>query len=104
MHLSPEKEAPFPNLRRENYRVTSEADWKYNCIAHAAGKDDAPWWPAVEGTEGVSGPRALPEKSRWKASWPPRAPWVTSRVTVPTRRSALKRWPSTGMPAEPPPM
>jgi hypothetical protein len=56
MHLSPEKEALFPNLRRDDYSVTSEADWRYNCIAHAAGKSDAPWWPAEEGTEGVFWP------------------------------------------------
>src|SRR5947207_9629319 len=59
MHLSPEKEAAFPNLRPEDYRVTSEADWRYNCIAHAAGKNDAPWWPADEGTEGVFWPEGI---------------------------------------------
>jgi hypothetical protein len=59
MHLSPEKEALFPNLRREDYRVTSESDWRYNCIAHAAGKKDAPWWPADEGTEGVFWPEGI---------------------------------------------
>jgi hypothetical protein len=38
------KEA-LPNLRADNYRITSAANWKYNCIAWAAGSDSAWWWP-----------------------------------------------------------
>jgi hypothetical protein len=61
MHLSLEKEANFPNLRRGNYRVTSEEDPVYNCIAHAAGRDDGWWWP-VDGIDGVVWPGGLERK------------------------------------------
>src|SRR5262245_55933835 len=61
-HLSPDHEAPFPNLRKEDYHVTSEADPDYNCIAHAAGRSDAPWWPVEEGTEGVFWPEGVPRE------------------------------------------
>jgi hypothetical protein len=44
-HLPIEKEAVFPNLRREEYLVTSTETPDYNCIAHAAGFDDNWWWP-----------------------------------------------------------
>lgn len=43
--LSSDRESHFPNLRRGEYRVTSEETPRYNCIAHAAGKEDAWWWP-----------------------------------------------------------
>ena len=36
--------------------MTSEADSAYNCVAHAAGKKDLPWWPMEEGVEGVFWP------------------------------------------------
>jgi hypothetical protein len=58
-YLSPEREAVFPKLRREDYHVTSEEDWTYNCIAYAAGRSDAPWWPIEEDTEGVVWPEGL---------------------------------------------
>lgn len=35
----------FPNLALANYRITSQADSSYNCIAWAAGVSDAWWWP-----------------------------------------------------------
>lgn len=43
--LSVDKEARFPNLTRGEYEVTSAETPDYNCIAHAAGKDDNWWWP-----------------------------------------------------------
>ncbi|MGH6736855.1 MAG: DUF7689 domain-containing protein [Acidobacteriota bacterium] len=43
--LSVDKEARFPNLDRSDYQVTSDETADYNCIAHAAGKDDNWWWP-----------------------------------------------------------
>jgi hypothetical protein len=43
--LSVDREAHFPNLTRGEYEVTSEESPYYNCIAHAAGKDDNWWWP-----------------------------------------------------------
>jgi hypothetical protein len=58
-HLSPEKEAVFPNLRRDNYHVTSDEDTDFNCIAHAVDRNDAPWWPVEEGTEGVFWPEGI---------------------------------------------
>ncbi|MBI4431633.1 MAG: hypothetical protein HY587_07990 [Candidatus Omnitrophica bacterium] len=38
-------EEKFPNLKRESYRITSEATTQYNCIAWAIEKDDLVWWP-----------------------------------------------------------
>lgn len=43
--LSFDKEARFPNLTRGEYEVTSNETADYNCIAHAAGKNDNWWWP-----------------------------------------------------------
>ncbi len=45
MYLERDKEVYFPRLRQGEYRVTSEPTPRYNCIAHAIGKDDAWWWP-----------------------------------------------------------
>ena len=58
MRLSLEKEACFPNLRRDNYRITSAEDAIYNCIAHAAGCDDSWWWP-LAGVDGVTWPEGV---------------------------------------------
>jgi hypothetical protein len=44
-HLDVQREAYFPNLRRDQYRITSDETPNYNCIAHAAGADNRPWWP-----------------------------------------------------------
>lgn len=41
----PALESAFPNLARTPYRETSPQDGFYNCIAWAAGLDDAWWWP-----------------------------------------------------------
>jgi hypothetical protein len=38
-------DALFPRLRVAGYRVTSAPDAVYNCIAWAAGVEDAWWWP-----------------------------------------------------------
>jgi hypothetical protein len=38
-------ETYFPNLTRLGYRLTSAADVKYKCIAWAADRTDAWWWP-----------------------------------------------------------
>ncbi len=45
MPLEPYKEVRFPNLNRDEYRVTSPASDRYNCIAWAAGDADNWWWP-----------------------------------------------------------
>lgn len=39
-------EAKFPRLRRHGFRVTSDPDVTYNCIAWAAGDEARWWWPA----------------------------------------------------------
>lgn len=39
-------EARFPNLKRSEYRKTSEKNIVYNCIAHAAEVDTLWWWPS----------------------------------------------------------
>ncbi len=44
-YLTIEQEAWFPNLKRENYLVTSLPTSDYNCIAHAAGMNNNWWWP-----------------------------------------------------------
>lgn len=38
-------ETHFPNLRAEGYKVTSDSDLRYNCIAWAAGDETRWWWP-----------------------------------------------------------
>jgi hypothetical protein len=35
----------FPRLRGSGYRVTSESDDVYNCVAWAVGVKDKWWWP-----------------------------------------------------------
>jgi len=42
---SPSLERAFPSLRRGEYRITSPADGRYNCIAFAAGDTTRYWWP-----------------------------------------------------------
>ena len=61
-HLRADREAVFPNLRKEDYRVTSEEDTDYNCLAHAADKNDTWWWPMPEEVEGVFWPRDVPRE------------------------------------------
>lgn len=46
--MSAELEALFPNLKAQGYRDTSNRGGGYNCIAWAAGKDDA-WWEPIPG-------------------------------------------------------
>ena len=38
-------ESWFPNLVAGEYRITSEIDYRYNCIAWAVGSTDRFWWP-----------------------------------------------------------
>lgn len=40
-----ELEAVFPGLRSSKYARTSPPDWRYNCIAWAAGDSSTVWWP-----------------------------------------------------------
>lgn len=42
-------EHTFPNLKPDNYRVTSPQDTAYNCIAWAAGDSSRWWWPSPYG-------------------------------------------------------
>jgi hypothetical protein len=60
-------ENEFPRFRKEEYRVTSPADWKYNCIAYAAGECAAPWWPSDAETEGVFWPPEAPREETMDA-------------------------------------
>lgn len=57
--LHPKREAVFPNIRAEGYEVTSDEDDDYNCIAHAADKKNARWWPATH-VDGVYWPKDAP--------------------------------------------
>jgi hypothetical protein len=40
-----ELESNFPRLRGTNYKITSPASHRYNCIAWAANDDSKFWWP-----------------------------------------------------------
>jgi hypothetical protein len=40
----------FPGLRGTDYRITSPADVRYNCIAWAVGEAWRRWWPADPAT------------------------------------------------------
>jgi hypothetical protein len=66
-HLPFDREAVFPKLRRGDYRVTSDEDESYNCIAHAAGKDDNWWWPVDADVEGVHWPDGVELKEAIEA-------------------------------------
>jgi hypothetical protein len=44
--------ALFPRLRTAAFRVTSERDPVYNCVAWAAGVTDDWWWPLEDPAEG----------------------------------------------------
>ena len=61
-YLSDAREGQFPGLRRDDYRVMSDADEKYNCIAHAAGINTIPWWPEEISTEEVFWPPGVPRE------------------------------------------
>jgi hypothetical protein len=54
-----DREAVFPQLRRDDYRKTSSEDSKYNCIAHAANKNNSWWWPVRGSIEGVYWPNGV---------------------------------------------
>jgi hypothetical protein len=43
--------ALFPRLQKATFRVTSDADAVYNCIAWAAGVTNDWWWPLEDPTE-----------------------------------------------------
>jgi hypothetical protein len=47
--LPPDDEHDFPNLRRIGYRITSDNDARYNCIAYAAGESHRWWQPGYSG-------------------------------------------------------
>jgi hypothetical protein len=67
MDARPNLEALFPSLSGSVYHVTSVPDEAYNCIAHAAGKDDTPWWPAAEGTPDVYWPHGVAREETLEA-------------------------------------
>lgn len=48
MPLELYEEDSFPNLNRDEYRVTSPVSDRYNCIAWAAGDDTDWWWPTPD--------------------------------------------------------
>ena len=39
----------FPNLNPQNHSPTSPVDFRYNCIAWAAGDQTRKWWPDAFG-------------------------------------------------------
>lgn len=55
----PDFSSVFPNLHSADYRITSDATPRYNCIAWAAGKDDNWWWPPG-GLQGYHWPTGVP--------------------------------------------
>src|SRR5688572_5016574 len=60
----------FPGLAKGNYKVTSPADPKYNCVAWAASATTDWWWP---------GPNI--EREYWPANLP-RDPTLTGFVAI----------------------
>ena len=46
--MTPDLESLFPGLRGTEYRATSPADGRYNCLAWAAGDQSRWWWPDAE--------------------------------------------------------
>jgi len=53
----------LPNLTAETYRITSPANWQYNCIAWAVGQTDSWWWP----TSGQFWPPGVPREETLEA-------------------------------------
>jgi len=49
LRLTQHKEAEIPGLSHGNYRVSSPATGRYNCIAFAADDTMRWWWPDAEG-------------------------------------------------------
>lgn len=58
--LEPADEHQFPQLAAAGYRVTSDKDPRYNCIAHVAGETTRKWAPTI-----------IPQPGYY---WPPGAP------------------------------
>lgn len=40
----------FPKISEQGFKVTSDIDYDYNCIAWAVGDTRRFWWPGVQGT------------------------------------------------------
>ena len=58
----------FPKLADGAFRVTSDRDQAYNCIAWAAGATNRRWWP-LENPDEAYWPEGAPASShRWKHS------------------------------------
>ena len=57
-------ERTFPRLANAGYRITSPVDPIYNCVAWAAGRCDAWWWPACPFDLGYFWPADLPNDLR----------------------------------------
>jgi hypothetical protein len=49
----------FPGLAKGGYRITSEANKDYNCIAYAAGDTGHWWWPLPPDVEEVFWPAGV---------------------------------------------
>ena len=62
MDPQPQLEKLFPRLRNTSYRITEPASARYNCIAHAAGRDDAWWQPNPEPTKKTYWPPGVAEE------------------------------------------
>jgi len=58
-YLNRRNEALFPNLQREDYHVIGRATARFNCIAHAAGDSERPWWPVEEGDDRAFWPNEI---------------------------------------------
>jgi hypothetical protein len=62
MDRQPHLEDLFPGLRNTSYRFTGPATERYNCIAHAAGKNDAWWQPTPQPTKQTYWPPGVPQE------------------------------------------
>jgi hypothetical protein len=55
-------ESLFPNLANHFYRITSKSEEHYNCIAHAAGRNDLWWQPTSQPTKTTYWPDGIPKE------------------------------------------
>lgn len=61
-------EKVFPRLAATGWQKSSDADTTYNCIAHAAGHQDAWWQPGpLTGGQRYFWPDGVPEDSRFRS-------------------------------------
>lgn len=82
-------ESKFPSLKKEGYRITSDATTDYNCIAWAIEKDDLVWWPDT--MDQFPWPQNLAREEQLQIFTAFFSNLVTKFVTAKTLNRALKK-------------